>query len=216
MLLEKSTFEGYFMEDKILKQLGSSVVSERIKKIRSIYNKLEKKQQKFCDDFDIHCAKGCGTCCEHFTPDISEAEAEFLAYGLIKEGKDEFVYELLMNKEENDKYCPLYIKDSEFHCSVYKWRPLICRLFGATASKNKNGECVFRKCKYNSIGHDVCSCEFAKNSKAVVLMSDYGEMINEIDPNSQTKELINKALPKAIDKVRYMLELERNDSNERD
>ena len=148
------------MDDEILKKLSDTSLYEKIKKIRNIYNRLEKKQISFCNEFNIHCKEGCGECCEHFTPDITEIEALFLAYGLIKENKDQDIINLLDSKEESDNYCPLYNKDSVYHCSVYKWRPLICRLFGASASKDKNGNPTFRKCKWNTEGHDITKEEF--------------------------------------------------------
>lgn len=201
------------MDDKILKELNNTAVYERLKKIRRIYEKLEKKQIKFCDEFCIHCEEGCGMCCEHFTPDITEVEAEFLAYGLIKENKADLVLELLKSKDISDHYCPLYIKESNHHCSVYKWRPLICRLFGATASEDKDGNPTFRKCKWNSLGRDITKEEFNKNKKAVIIMSDYGGAVNDIAPDYIDKELLPTALPKAIDKIRYLLELEEMSKN---
>ena len=197
------------MEDIILEKLENTTIVERIKQIIILYDELEEKQKKFCSTFDIHCGNGCGECCEHFTPDISEVEALFLAYGLIKEGKDEEVLNLLHSKDPTiDNYCPLYNKDNIYHCSVYKFRPLVCRLFGASASLDKERHCVFRKCKYNAIGHDVSSDEFEQNRNLVVLMSDYGEAINEIEPTDMNRELLPIALEKAINKIKYILELE--------
>lgn len=196
------------MDDKILKELHDTSIYERLKKIRRIYEKLEKKQVKFCNTFNIHCEDECGECCEHFTPDISKVEAEFLAYGLIKENKADLVLELLRNKQISDHYCPLYIKNSDHHCSVYKWRPLICRLFGACASKDKNGNPTFKKCKWNTIGKDINEEEFESNKNAIILMSDYGESVSNIDPNESTTTLLPEALENAINEIRYILELE--------
>lgn len=200
------------MDDKILRKINNTILYERIKKIRTVYERLEKKQIAFCNEFSIHCLKGCGKCCENFTPDITEAEAEFLAYGLIKEGKDDLVLELLKLKDNDTKMCPLFIKDSEFHCLVYKWRPLICRLFGASASKDKEGHPVFRKCKWNYEGKDLTKEEFEAHKKYVIIMSDYGEAINEIDPSIQEKKMLDEALTNAIYKIRFILELENNEN----
>lgn len=147
------------MDDKELKKLDNTLIKERIDKIIELYDKLEKKQKKFCETFNIHCISGCGECCKHFTPDITEAEALFLAYGLIKDGLDSEVLKTLeLNK--NSSSCPLYNNDSIFHCSVYKYRPLVCRLFSSAATCDKNENIVYRKCKYNSEGHDITTCEF--------------------------------------------------------
>lgn len=200
-------------KDEILKKLDGTITEERIIQVMKLYDKLEKKQEKFCDKFDIHCCEGCGSCCEHFTPDINEVEALFLAYGLIKENRDQEVLELLHSKNmDEEHYCPLYRENNPFHCSVYKYRPLICRLFGASASHDKEGKCVFKKCKFNSIGHDVDDETFKKHKSALVLMSDYGETINQIAPNDLDRELLPYALEKAIDKIRFYLELKDDES----
>lgn len=47
------------MDDRILQELSRTYLYERIKKIRSIYKKLEKRQEKFCEAFDIHCRTDC-------------------------------------------------------------------------------------------------------------------------------------------------------------
>ena len=39
-------------------------------------------------------------------------------------------------------------------------------------------------------------------------MSDYGEAINEIEPDDINRELLPIALEKAINKIKYILELE--------
>lgn len=205
---------GIEMDDRILKDLSQTYLYERIKKIRGIYKKLEKRQEKFCTAFDIHCKAGCdGSCCTHFIPDVSETEAEFLAYGLIKEGKDDLVLELMRAKEENTPYCPLYIADSPYHCSIYKWRPLVCRLFGAAAVTDKNGEPVYRKCRWNPSGEEVPTEVFEAHRGLLVLMHDYEMMISEIGSPDTDTELITAALPKAVDKIRYMLELEKEEKS---
>jgi len=197
------------MKDKVLKSLEDTQTYERLMRIKACYGKLERRQKEFCACFNIHCTENCGSCCEHFSPDVTAIEADFLAYGLIKEGKEDIVLELVKSKPDAEEHCPLYIKNSVHHCSVYKWRPLICRLFGAAASKNKNGEPTFRKCKWNELGHDITPEEFAAHKKAVVLMGDFGEMLENIDPDNSETELLTVALPKAVAKIQYMLELER-------
>jgi len=194
------------MDDKILKELNNTQVYSRLKQIKACYEKIEKKQVKFCESFQIHCMKDCGECCAHFMPDITEIEAEFLAYGLIKEDKADLVLELLKYREGCEDYCPLFIEDSPYHCSVYKWRPLICRLFGASATKDKNGNPTFRKCKWNEEGHDITPEEFEAQKKAILLMSDFGEMLQNIDPNANETALLPEALPRAINKLRFLID----------
>jgi len=195
-------------EEGILKSLNKTEVCTRIREIRKVYEVLEEKQKQFCSRFNIHCKGGCGKCCEHFNPDITEVEAEFLAYGLIVEGIDEQVLKLLENLKEDSEYCPLYnFEDNEHHCSIYKWRPLVCRLFGATASKGKEGEPEFRKCKYNEEGISIPSNTLEQFKEDLIFMGDFGMMIDEIQVSNRNTEMLKDAVIKAIYKVRFMIDL---------
>ena len=197
-------------EKEIYKDLDNTELLDRLKRIRQVYDKLEKKQMKFANTFNIACKDGCGTCCEHFNPNITEVEAEFLAYGLIVEKRDQEVYELLSNVDGDSEACPLYNKDDVYkHCTVYKWRPLVCRLFGYAASLDKEGNPVYRTCKYNDKTLDICSEKLRKNKNALVIMKDYGMMIEEIDSKKNRNNLLKDELLRAIDKVNYMIELEK-------
>ena len=194
-------------KDKILDKLRNTSIYEEFIKLNDIYNDLEKKQEIFCNTFDVHCQKWCGTCCEHFIPDIYQVEARYLALGLILEGKAEEARERIEKWKKDSGYCPLYDFDSDYHCTVYKYRPLICRLFGATASKDKEGRPCFRKCKYNMIGKDLSYEELDRQKEAVIHMSDYAMMMEEYSLGEKEKLLLPEALLKEIDKILYILDL---------
>lgn len=193
--------------EELLNKLKETSLYEEFIKIESIYEDLSKKQISFCDAFDIHCKKGCGTCCEHFIPDVYQVEARFLALGLIMECKEDDVLTKIKNWDPNSGYCPLYDFNSEYHCTVYKYRPLICRLFGATASKDKEGRPCFRHCKYNIGEKDLSYQELLKQEDKVIHMSDYAMMIEEYSLGEKDKLLLPEALEKELDKIKYIIEL---------
>ena len=195
------------MNDELLNKFKDTSIYEELKRVEEIYLDLEKKQDIFCNTFNVHCKKGCGTCCEHFIPDVYALEARYLAYGIIKEGKAEVVRKRINEWSEESAYCPLYDFDSNFHCTVYKYRPLVCRLFGATASKNKEGLPCFRKCKYNKEGIDLSPVDLNKNKEAVICMSDYAMMLKEFSQEENTKDLLPVALIKELDKLSFLLDL---------
>lgn len=201
-------------ENEILSALNKTELCVRLNEIRAVYAKLESEQKKFCDCFDVHCHDGCGTCCEHFVPDIGKAEAEYLAYGLISEGRDEAVLKCLDSWDESSGVCPLYNKYDAHHCTVYKWRPLICRLFGASASLNKDGKPVFRKCKWNIGRPDVPTEELEANKNCLVIMRDYGLMLESAEAGDTKTLLLPDAIRGAINKVGFMLELEAQSEND--
>ncbi len=195
------------MDEKLLNKFKDTSIYDDLKKIEEIYLDLEKKQEIFCNTFNVHCKNGCGTCCEHFIPDVYAVEARFLAYGIIKEGKIEEVRKRINEWDKNNEYCPLYNFDNIFHCSIYKYRPLVCRLFGATASKNKEGLPCFRKCKNKENGIDLTPTDLEKHKNAVICMSDYAMMLKEYSQEENNKDLLPVALIKELDKLSFLLEL---------
>lgn len=195
-------------KEKLFNILKDSEIKEEIEIIDKIYSSLENKQIVFCDTFCIHCKDGCGKCCEHFTPEISYLESLFLAYGLIIENKDKEVYDKLKESDDSIISCPLYdINNLKHHCTVYKYRPLICRLFGASASKDKNGKPVFRKCKWNDNGKDVSSEEFLSHLDSVITMDEYGRLVLDNEPNNTNLLPLKKSLMSSIEKINLIIHL---------
>lgn len=199
-------------EDELLKILNKTRIKEELLEMRTLYEELTLKQEKFLNDVCLHCTDGCGKCCEHFVPDVTAFEADFLAFGIIAQGKEDYVIDLMNNYDQTTGVCPLYDFNNKHHCMVYKWRPLICRLFGASASSDKNGTPVFRNCKWNTNIHDISSSDLLKSDNLVV-MSDYGNKLEEYEVGATETELINVALPKAIDKIKLMLMYEQDNDN---
>jgi len=197
-------------EKKALNKVYKTSSLKRLDEIKKLYKELELKEKRFLDHFCIHCQKGCGKCCENFIPDITELEAEYLAYGLIKDNKDEIVLEQLSHIDSDIISCPLYDKSNpNAHCTEYKFRPLVCRLFMASASKNKNGDPTFRNCKWNELSNQITDEDLKKDIKYVVSMSDFGERLEDDEIGMNKKELLPVALEKAINKIRFLIELEK-------
>lgn len=98
-------------------------------------------------------------------------------------------------------------------CSVYHWRPLICRLVGFSFRRDKNGSPVFMPCKTLKQQHATTlqhldrllleaypSCPFAP-----LFMTDYTMMVRGIDPLLGTRQMpINWAARIAIEKTGLM------------
>jgi len=195
-------------EKQILKILSNTELLKRLKKIPLVYDKLEKQQKRFSERFCVHCKTGCGICCEHFTPDLTNLEAEYLALGLISEERDDEVVKMMEERDPENPACPFYNQTDEMHhCTVYKWRPLICRLFGGAASRNKAGHAVFKNCKWNENTHEITTKTLESHKRDLVIMGDYGWMLEENEAGDIQTALLPEALERAISKVRLMLDL---------
>lgn len=51
---------------EILSVLEKTHHRQRLERLISLYEQIEDETGRFKDEFSIHCAPGCGTCCEHF------------------------------------------------------------------------------------------------------------------------------------------------------
>jgi len=91
---------------------------------------------------------------------------------------------------------------------IYRWRPLLCRLFGAAVSKDKNGEPTFRNCKWNENTHEITTASMENDMKDVVVMSDYGMRLEEMNINNTQTRLITEALEPALEKINLILSYE--------
>lgn len=192
---------------ELIKKLSDTELGKRINSLNDMFEDLERKQAVFCSSFNVHCKAGCGSCCTCFVPDLSRSEAEYLAFGLSCEGWVQEGIELLDNLDEDPKGCPFYKSDTPFHCSVYRWRPLVCRLFGASASKDKNGRAVFRHCKWNRVAEEVSTFELESKRENVVFMGDFGTQLENIDINDSEAQTLPLALKKALFEVDMTLRL---------
>lgn len=71
----------------------------------------------------------------------------------------EMVQDLQMERRENSQIdrierssvCPLYKREGDFHCTVYASRPLVCRVFGFSADRDKWGRLRYAPCRFMEV-----------------------------------------------------------------
>lgn len=91
----------------------------------------------------LFCKKGCSLCCQRGDYPMSELEFNYLMSGfnLLDENIKNKIKENIKTAKENknDSYiCPFLIDNS---CSVYKYRPFVCRTFGVLTEDAKGNPC---------------------------------------------------------------------------
>ena len=140
--------------------------------IQELDNRLEKY-------FELHkkhicCQKGCSLCCEKGDYPLSQKELEYIMIGFSKLSDD------LKRKIQNNiktiqkgGKCPFLIKNT---CSIYLYRPIICRVHG-----------LAYLCKNNIVKLPYC-VKYNKNYKDVY--EDGEVQINPIKENLDTFSLI--------------------------
>lgn len=135
----------------------------------------------------IHCKAGCSACCEKGDYPLTSIELEYLMQGYIAlDNITKQVVQQNINSMERGGACPFLVDKK---CSVYKYRPIICRVHGL-AYRYKENElklpfCVNSGLNYASIlknGEVIIDLVFENlDTQNLLKASEYGEMKNLYD-----------------------------------
>ncbi|MDD3928969.1 MAG: YkgJ family cysteine cluster protein [Sphaerochaeta sp.] len=185
---------------------------DAMRTLSELYTQIELETSSFCKQHEIACAEGCGTCCEHFMPDITTAEARLVAAYLLFVKRDRALMDRVLEFAGNTSGpCPLYRFDSPYHCSVYAARPLICRLFGACASQDKEGNALFRRCRFNKEETMPLLLKFTED---VPVMQDYSYALRSLDDGEGVVGYLPEKVASMMDQLQFLARmLEFDDSN---
>lgn len=171
---------------------------ERLKNIQLFYDYVSTLLESFSKEENIHCPHSCGECCKHYMPDLTVAEAEYIALFLMETNRvDEFYSRI----ERGVDYCPMYNEESNYHCSIYQARGLICRLFGSACSLDKKGEAKLPHCKWGDLG----SSKTLSPKKDAPIASKLGMELENINGGAIETEPFNQAVSKAIMKLELII-----------
>lgn len=184
-------------------------IYNKVRSVERVFNLLEKDIEKFKGKTSMHCLSGCGECCKK--PDIEASVLEFLpyAYHLYKNHKVFEQYEVMDEYAKNNDICYLFSPFTTTNfggsCTEYKYRGLICRLFGFSAYLNKYGEAQISTCKLIKIDQPLAiltANELIAAGDKVPIMRNYYYSLMAIDRELTEKRYpINIAIKKAIEHV---------------
>ena len=183
-------------------------IEHKVRLVEELFEGLEKEIKTFKSETQLDCRSGCSQCCAK--PDIEASPLEFLpwAFHLFLNGEAEEMLAELNNSSSSTChiYRPLALLE-QFNggCSNYRYRGLICRLFGFAATTDKYGQLRLSTCstikeeqteKYNRAN------EAISEGKFVPVFTDYYMQLTHIDYHLASIILpINKALKMAIEEV---------------
>lgn len=194
-----------FLKDYLTKKM---TIISKVELVEQLFARLEIEISTFQKTSSLHCLVGCGKCCT--TPHIDASPLEFLpwAYHLFLNHEAENMLQQLNQKATFlcHLYKPLTIVDKEHgRCTNYKYRGLICRLFGYAASKDQYGKLKIATCKLikeNQKEQYQQTLEAISTGAYIPIFSDYYMHLAQIDFELGTKLLpINEALKSAIEEV---------------
>lgn len=174
----------------------------KIQRVQKVLRDAALHTQKFSEKSGLSCTGGCFHCCTK--KDIFASPLEFLplAYSLYKSGKAEEVYERLESMQD-ENLCLLFspFSDHGKGCTQYENRGLICRLFGYSSSRDKQGKTRLITCKILKETEAYSGLTPASLGKAP-LATDYYMRLSSIDYRLAGEQLpINRAIKRAIEIV---------------
>ncbi len=180
----------------------------KVRLVEELFDRLDTEITDFKSETKLHCLTGCGKCCSK--PDIDASPLEFLPWALhlFLNGKAEET--LLELNNSSISTCHIYrplalLEEYNGSCSNYKYRGLICRLFGYAASRDKYGELRLATCKIIKEGQleNFNNTEEAISKGLYVpIFTDYYMQLAQIDYRMGITLLpINQALKMAIEEV---------------
>ena len=181
---------------------------DKIKKVERVFKQLDKETEKFGKLSGLTCLTNCNLCCLKNGLEANVLEFLPLAHYLVKNNLHEATLDLL---DTNPEYC-INLSESQVPgvttgCSNYKYRALICRLFGYSAVKDKNAKrsvytCSSIKDQYPDVLKR--TSERINSGMNVPIVTDYYYQIYFIDSQlANDYNPINLSIRKAIEKVAY-------------
>jgi uncharacterized protein len=178
-------------------------LQEKIIAVEEVFENLDQEIASFQSWSSLSCRPGCGKCC--FKPDIEATILEFLpfAHYLYQQQK---AYEWLDKTATANSICSILnpLQMGVGMCSEYKYRGLICRLFGFSARTNKYGDKELVTCtiiKEDDAKLKVATEQIATGSPIPVINQHYIRL-QAID-HELTREFfpINQAIKRAIEVI---------------
>ena len=183
-------------------------IENRVRLVEMLFQNLDVEIIDFQKETKLGCIAGCGKCCS--TPEIDASPLEFLpwAFHVFLNGQAE---ETLLELEQNTKAtCFLYRTKSleEFtlgNCRNYKYRGLICRLFGFGATTDKYGKLRIATCNIIKEGqkekYDAATNAINTNV-SIPIFSEHYMQLSQIDFKlGNTFQPVNKAMKTALEEV---------------
>lgn len=186
----------------------SQIIKESLKDAGEHYAKLHSAS-------GLKCPEGCGKCC--FNPNVFCRPSELLplAQEFIRRGEAENMLEKvnqLLSQSSVDQTCILLnIQNSAEYkgsCSMYEFRPLLCRSFGVFLRNDKEGNREFSLCREYK---DLYAKEIVDLEKNISAFDDYPSVDKiayafyngEGDLFYESEVQINQALKISLEKALF-------------
>lgn len=181
-------------------------IERKVQLVEMLFYQLEQEMAQFQKASGLGCVSGCGKCCTHSEVEASPLEFLPWAFHMFLNGEAEETLTALNTTQSAT--CILYKPITllgQGRCSDYKYRGLICRLFGSAATTDKYGHLRLATCsiiKEGQAENYKAASEAITKDLQVPIFADYYMQLNQIDFRLGNIVLpINKALKMALEEV---------------
>ena len=200
--------------------LAGSSLGPSLEGLREIYERIDAEQAASLAAIaargeGLSCPADCGTCCEGFVPDILPVEARYLAAWLLRERPALAARVLAWDDGGAPEAPPCPFHEPERpggHCGVYPGRPLVCRLFGFAAVRDREGRPSYSLCRLmpgRGGKRSWSGAELAGELGAELPdMASFGALACALVPDETgQRSLLTEALPDALRRLSLVLRL---------
>ncbi len=181
--------------------------------VLEVYGVLDKAVAGFATRTGLSCPEGCGHCCQSEKVEATVLECIPLAFELFRTFQAELILKRL-EKNDDDKRCVLYRPDYTeaglWGCTQYRYRSVVCRLFGFAGNRDRQGDTQLAMCRImkEKTGAGTSDIDLDDPHAPLPLFFDAGIRITALHPGMGTeRKPINMALRDALLKVGLLLEL---------
>jgi uncharacterized protein len=181
-----------------------------LRELTELYAELDRQTAQFKKGAELDCPKYCQKCC---TPERAKIEASAfeclpLAVHLWRQGEAEFYLQEIAESREGDPcvlHNPNHLRGDSWGCNHYAWRPLICRLFGFSATLDKRGGkriALCRSLKETDPEAEKRASRRMAEGLQVPILADGARKASFLDPHfGEKRHPINQGLKIALEKV---------------
>lgn len=182
--------------------------------ILELFSRIDAETAAFALASGLRCPDGCGACCENPGVHASVVELEPLARELVARGQAEDALDRAVAAGPGP--CVFYEPDGpgRGRCAIYAFRPVVCRLFGFAAIRDKRGRAELAGCKV----HKAVQPEAMAHARALVagghpapMMAEWQQQALELGASATgTLVPINQAIAQALERALLVAALSEN------
>lgn len=172
--------------------------------LQNLYNNMSESFSQYQRSTGVTCPATCGKCCDNPEVEASPMEMIPMALEIYRRGELETWLDKLMDAE-TPSACTVFhalTPDKELgRCSIYEYRPSLCRVFGISGWSGKDEKISLSICKKLKVLHADKIQDITQTDDAP-LAKNWSLKLMQLDSRLITERMpINLAFKKALEKV---------------